>query len=153
MQIAFVDTPGLEKPKSALSHVLSDSAKRGLVDSDVVVFVTEAPQSVSRAEVDAKDRTVLKALEGLDAPVVLAINKVDRLKDKSSLLPFIDEYQHVRFFEAVVPISATRGTNLEALVLEIQHRLPEGFPLRRRLPHGPTRAVLRERSSSVKPRC
>lgn len=126
-QIAFVDTPGLERPKGALGRVLSDSARRGLTDSDVTVLVTEAPKTTGTSEINDKDRTVLRALEAFKIPVILAINKVDRLKDKDKLLPFIDAYQKACEFDAVVPISATRRINLDALISEIRDNLPEGL--------------------------
>jgi len=125
-QVAFVDTPGLERPKGALGRVLIDSAKQGLVDCDVAVFVTEAPKASAPPRVDEKDATVLQTLEALNVPVILAINKVDRLKAKEKLFAFIEAYEKARAFDAVVPISATRGTNLDALLGEIRQRLPEG---------------------------
>ena len=127
MQVAFVDTPGLERPKGALGRVLIDSAKQGLVDCDAVVFVTEAPKAGEPLAVHEKDRTALKALETSDVPVILAINKVDRLKVKERLFGFIEAYRNTRPFAAVVPISATRGTNLDALLGEIRETLPEGL--------------------------
>lgn len=126
-QVAFIDTPGLERPKGALGRVLIDSAKQGLVDCDVAVFVTEAPKESAPARVHEKDATVLQMLEALHVPVILAINKVDRLKAKEKLFAFIEAYQKEREFGAVVPISATRGTNLDALLSEIRERLPEGL--------------------------
>ena len=126
-QVAFVDTPGLERPKGALGRVLIDSAKQGLVDCDVVVFVTEAPKASAPPKVSEKDATVLQTLEVSNVPVILAINKVDRLKAKDRLFGFIEAYQKKRAFDAVVPISATRGTNLEELLGEIRGRLPEGL--------------------------
>lgn len=126
-QIAFVDTPGMERPKGALGRVLSDSARQGLADSDAVVFVTEAPRATGAAELDGKDHMVLQTLEAVKTPVILAINKVDGLKDKDRLLPFIDAYQKARPFVAVVPISATRRINLDALIGEIRNSLPEGL--------------------------
>jgi GTP-binding protein Era len=126
-QVAFVDTPGLERPKGALGRVLIDSAKRGLVDCDSVVFMTEAPRASAPPGVHEKDITALQALKDSNVPVILAINKVDRLKAKDRLLPFIEAYQKERTFDAVVPISATRGTNLEALLDEIRATLPEGL--------------------------
>ena len=126
-QVAFVDTPGLERPKGALGKVLIDSARQGLVDCDSVVFVTEAPKASAPPEVHEKDVTALQALEASNTPVILAINKVDRLKAKERLFAFIEEYQKKRAFDAVVPISATRGTNLDALLDEIRATLPEGL--------------------------
>lgn len=126
-QVAFVDTPGLERPKGALGRVLIDSAKQGLVGCDVAVFVTEAPKASARPQVDERDATVLQTLDVANFPVILAINKVDRLKEKGKLFAFIEAYQKRRAFDAVVPISATRGTNLDALLGEIRGRLPEGL--------------------------
>ncbi len=126
-QVAFVDTPGLERPKGALGRVLIDSAKQGLVDCDTIVFVTEAPKAGAALAVHEKDWTALQALEATNVPVILAINKVDRLKVKERLFAFIEAYQKNRAFAAVVPISATRGTNLDALLSEIRATLPEGL--------------------------
>jgi GTP-binding protein Era len=126
-QIAFVDTPGLERPKGALGRVLSDSAKQGLMDSDCVLFMTEAPRTSAPPRVHEGDAEVLDVIQTVKAPVILAINKVDRLKNKALLLPFIEAYQQRCAFDAVVPISATRGTNLDALIREIRGRLPEGL--------------------------
>lgn len=126
-QIAFVDTPGLERPKGALGRVLIDSAMQGLLDCDVVVFMTEVPKPGTPLQVHDKDRAVLSAIEASTAPVVLAINKVDRLKDKSRLFGFIEAYGQARDLAAVVPISATRGTNLDALLTEIRAALPQGL--------------------------
>ncbi|MEM7436238.1 MAG: GTPase Era, partial [Myxococcota bacterium] len=126
-QIAFVDTPGLERPKGALGQVLGDSARRGLTDADVIVLVTEPPKAGQGLSVPDDDRLVMQALETTRAKVVLAINKVDRLKAKERLLPLIEAYQEIHPFAAVVPISATRGTNLDALLDEIRAQLPEGL--------------------------
>jgi GTP-binding protein Era len=126
-QIAFVDTPGLERPKGALGQVLIDSAKRGLLDCDCIVFVTEAPKNDGPVGVHEKDAAVLDAIEESGAPTVLAINKVDRLKAKERLFAFIEAYQKKLGFAAIVPISATRGTNRDALIGEIRKTLPEGL--------------------------
>ncbi|MBW2508470.1 MAG: GTPase Era, partial [Deltaproteobacteria bacterium] len=126
-QIAFVDTPGLERPKGALGQVLIDSAKQGLLDCDAIVLVTEAPKPGAPASVHEKDLAVIEALEASNAPVLLAINKVDKLKAKNRLFAFIEAYQEKRAFAAVVPISATRGTNLDALLSEIRATLPAGL--------------------------
>ncbi|MGB5546957.1 MAG: GTPase Era [Polyangiales bacterium] len=126
-QVAFVDTPGLERPKGALGRVLIDSARQGLVDCDSIVFVTEAPKPGAALGVHEKDRTALQALESSNVPVILAINKVDRLKVKERLFGIIEAYQKNRAFAAVVPISATRGINLDALIGEIRQTLPEGL--------------------------
>ncbi|MGB5697391.1 MAG: GTPase Era [Polyangiales bacterium] len=126
-QIAFVDTPGLERPKGALGRVLSDSAREGLLGCDSAVLVTEAPKADAIPQIHPKDLPALRALAESKVPVILAINKVDKLRDKERLLAFIDVYRNERSFDAIVPISATRGTNLEGLLHEIRETLPEGL--------------------------
>ncbi len=126
-QIAFVDTPGVARPRSALHRVLVEQAELGLAGCDVALLVTEVPPAFRGApRVSERDASVLAMLEDANLPVILALNKVDRLRDKRLLLPLIEAYQRAREFAAVVPISATKGTNLAPLVEEIRRRLPEG---------------------------
>ncbi|MEM9862655.1 MAG: GTPase Era [Myxococcota bacterium] len=122
-QIAFVDTPGLARPKSALHRVLVDQAKEGLALADVVLFMVEAPKE--SAELAPADQLALEMV-GKDAPIVLAINKVDRVRDKSALLPLLAHCQEHYDFASVVPISATKDKAFEALLAELRQHLPEG---------------------------
>lgn len=127
MQIAFVDTPGMHRPVTALGRSIVEEAKAGLADVDVVVLVTDVPKALgpgSGPSVDEDD--VLRALEDVHVPVVLALNKVDALRDKSKLLPLLAKWNERRKLAAIVPISATKGTNLDALVREIAEHLPPG---------------------------
>lgn len=126
-QIAFVDTPGLARPKSALGKALGETARAGLVDADLVLFVTEAPTGKARLAVHPDDEPVLDHVRETGQPALLVINKVDTLRDKSRLLPLIEAYRERLPFEAIVPLSATDGTNVDALVGEIRARLPEGL--------------------------
>ncbi|MEZ4324795.1 MAG: GTPase Era [Polyangiales bacterium] len=129
-QIAFVDTPGLHRPKSALGKVLLEQAELGLANADVVVFMTEIPSKPARSgEVDNvrdDDKRVLELIASTKAPKILAVNKVDLLKDKSRMLPLLQSYQDVMSFDAVVPLSARKRLNFEALVGEIRKHLPVG---------------------------
>lgn len=132
-QVAFVDTPGIARPRTALHHVLVEQAELGLTDADVIVFMTEVSVPKKHGKEPFRPRFLdadlepLKALQEVKAPVILAINKVDRLKQKELLFPLIEAYMDKREFAAVVPMSATRQTNLEALMKEIRPRLPEGL--------------------------
>ncbi|MCB9611836.1 MAG: GTPase Era [Sandaracinus sp.] len=130
-QIAFVDTPGMLTPRSALHEVLVEQARLGIAEADVVVFLTESPADARGekpyVEVRDADRPALAMLEGSKAPVLLAVNKVDRLKNKQLMLPFLEAYQALHPFTAVVPVSARTGVNLDALVKEIRQHLPEGL--------------------------
>ncbi len=117
-QYVFVDTPGFQtKFSNALNRAMNRGVTQTLADVDVVVFVIEA------GRFDAKDRAVMKLLPA-DRPVILAVNKTDRLKDKAVLLPFLAEVAAERDFAAVVPISAAKGRQTEQLLAEVRKHLP-----------------------------
>ena len=118
-QIVYVDTPGLHRQKNtALNRLLNRTATSALADADVAVFLVDALRWTQ------EDELVLERLGSFAHPVVLALNKVDRLQAKQALLPLIERLSGKRDFAAVVPVSARRGTNLAALETELVQRLP-----------------------------
>lgn len=121
VQIALIDTPGLHTgAKTALNRVMNETAVASLSGIDVVLFVVEAGQW------RADDAAALARLEKLDMPVGLVVNKTDRVPDKTQLLPFIEQMAARRNFDFVVPISAQRADNLEALIGECSAHMPMG---------------------------
>jgi GTP-binding protein Era len=122
-QFVFVDTPGFQtKHRSRLNARLNKSVREALGDVDVAVWVVDGERIV-----DA-DLAVL-ALVPSRVSVVVAVNKVDALADKSALLPRLAGIAALREFAAIVPVSAEKGTQLAALRDEIAKALPEGPPL------------------------
>ena len=120
VQFVFVDTPGFQtREPSRLNARLNRAVRDALVDVDAVVFVVDA------ARVTDADRAVL-ALVPAGVPAIAALNKIDAVKDKRSLLPRIAELAKLREFAAIVPVSAERGTDLPVLVQAIANLLPEG---------------------------
>ena len=121
-QYVFVDTPGFQtKHSSALNRTMNRGVTQALQDVDVICFVIEA------GRFGDADRKVL-ALLPEDRPVILVLNKIDQLKDKATLLPFVAKLAEIRNWAAVVPVSAEKGTQAEALLSEIKKALPEqGF--------------------------
>ncbi len=119
-QLVFVDTPGLhQRGRKALNAALNRTALASLSDVDVVLFVVEAGRWTD------EDEAVLRHLQGVRAPVGLVLNKVDRVADRSRLLPELQKLAERREFAFVVPLSARRRDNLDALIGEVQRRLPE----------------------------
>jgi GTP-binding protein Era len=119
-QFVFVDTPGFQtKHRSRLNARMNKAVREALGEVDVVVWVIDAARLVPA------DRDVL-ALVPPTVPVVAAVNKVDALDDKSTLLPLLATLGALREFAAVVPVSAEKGTQLAALKDEIAKALPEG---------------------------
>lgn len=124
-QIAFVDTPGFSRPKTALGKLLAQEAESGFADADVLLFVTDADGR--SAGVRSDDEPVLAKIRDTKRPTLLIVNKVDRIKDKTKLLPLLTAYNERFPFAATVPTSAARGTNLDRVIAEIRTHLPAGL--------------------------
>ena len=120
-QMIFVDTPGIhtEEPR-ALNRHMNREATTALRDVDVVVFVVE------RDLWNEGDAHVLEKLSHLECPVILVINKVDRMADPDQLLPHIQWLSEQYPFTEIVPVSALRSRNLDRLEQTIRGYLPEG---------------------------
>ena len=118
-QAAFFDTPGLERPASKLGRFLLEEVKAACSGADLALFMTDD------AEGEA-DENALALIEDAGVPAFLVINKVDRLKDKTKLLPVLAKYAEDDGFKSVYPISALKGDNVEPLVEDIIGALPEG---------------------------
>ncbi len=127
-QIAFVDTPGLERPRSVLGRVLVEEAQASLEDTDAVLVVIDATTHGTGGDpIAAADAELLEQVARVGHPVVVALNKVDKVKDKSALLPKLAAWTERFELAATVPISALRSDNLEPLVRELRALLPEGL--------------------------
>jgi GTP-binding protein Era len=122
-QYVLLDTPGLHAPRNRLGQRMNAAARGAARDADVVVLVVAAPREGAEARANAADIAIAEELAG--AACVLAINKTDRLRDKSALLPFIASFADHHAFAAVVPVSAKRGTGLARLLEEVRSLLPE----------------------------
>ena len=122
-QWIFVDTPGFQtRHRNALNRLMNRAVTQALSDVDVVLLVVEGTRFA------AEDRALL-ALLPKDRPVVLVINKTDRLADKSRLLPFLERMSGVHPFAALVPLSAEKGEGIERLLAVVGDLLPEGPPV------------------------
>ncbi|WP_236250316.1 GTPase Era [Microbulbifer sp. ALW1] len=120
-QIIFVDTPGLHAgEEKAINRYMNRAAISSTRDVDVVVFVVE------RARWTEGDELVAQKLRGLKCPLIIAVNKVDQLENKSDLFPQLQALSE-RFPDAeIVPLSALREANLDSLEKVIIERLPQG---------------------------
>jgi GTP-binding protein Era len=127
LQIAFVDTPGMHRPENALGRALVEAAKGTLADAEVVLLLTQADPGAKLGSVLGPAEQELLATIGGDKPIVLAINKVDRVKPKQLLLPLLEKCAKAHPFAAIVPISARARDNLDALIGEVGACLPPGL--------------------------
>jgi GTPase len=123
-QIAFVDTPGLHsQARRALNKAMNRTAAAALEEADLVVLVVEA------LVWNAEDELVLKRIARANRPALVAVNKVDRVKPRERLLPYLAELEGRHPFLALVPVSALKGSNLDDLRNSIARHLPRSPPL------------------------
>lgn len=121
VQMVFVDTPGLHlRERGALNAIMNRSAAAALTDVDLVLFVVESGRWTD------EDDAVLKRLRRGTVPVGLVLSKVDRQRSRADILPEIERLSQRHSFAFVVPLSALRGENLDALLDEIRPRMPAG---------------------------
>ena len=119
-QVIFLDTPGVHKPKHKLGSHMAKATEGALHGVDVVVFVVDATEKMGAGE-----QYILKQLEKVRVPVLLAVNKIDLLR-REETLPIIASYAKTYDFAGIVPISARAEENLAGLLDEIKKHLPEG---------------------------
>ncbi len=123
-QVVFIDTPGLHQGgKQAINRYMNRAAAGALADADVIVVVVEA------RKLTEEDEAVLARVATASAPVGLVINKVDRVREKVQLLPFIDALRQRGAFEFILPVSAETGEGCDLLEQALIARMPLGEPL------------------------
>ena len=122
-QIIFVDTPGFHSgQKRALNRYMNKVAANALRGVDIVLYL------IDKLDWQEDDLQRLKSIP-TETCVILVVNKIDKLKDKNSLLPFIEERNKDGLFSSIIPISALKGMNLDELVVFICDKLPYGSHL------------------------
>jgi len=122
-QALFIDTPGIhQRGDGALNRYLNRAARSAIGDTNLVLFVVEALRWT------AEDDLALEALVNAKVPAIAVINKVDGVPDKTALLPYLQALAARYPFLALLPVSAARGTGIEALGQAVIAALPEGEP-------------------------
>jgi len=120
-QMIFIDTPGIHVgDRRAINRYLNQAAQSALGNADVIIWVIDQPQW------RPGDDAVEDRLANIGVPVILAINKIDRVSDKKSLLPFLSTANDRFAFQEIIPLSAFKGTNVEVLERSAMALIPEG---------------------------
>jgi len=142
-ELAFLDTPGIHKPKTELGSRMNSSAMSAAESADVVVFVTDATEGVKQVqkklkrsdvtpplvELAPEDSALLKSIRSLQkVPAILVLNKIDAVRDKGLLLPLLQSYLDAVPFRTLIPLSALKNDGVDRLLDEIAAALPEGEP-------------------------
>ena len=123
-QIVFVDTPGVHKPGHLLNRRMMSAVHDAILSVDLLVLMRDASVSTGNG-----DRFVLNLVKQAEKSSLLVLNKIDKIKEKSDLLPLIESYSKEFEFAEIVPISALKGDAIENLLDQIVKHLPEAEPI------------------------
>jgi GTPase len=119
-QIIFLDTPGIQEPRTRLDQQMMEEVRASLAERDLLLFLVDASQPFG-----SRDEAALEWVRRAGAPSFLILNKIDQLP-KLQLLPLMDRCRKLHDFAEIIPVSALKGENLPLLVERIVARLPEG---------------------------
>ena len=119
-QIIFIDTPGIHKPRTKLGETMNETAWGTIPETDITLFIVEATSS----KIGKGDSLIIEKLKEKKTKTILLINKID-LIEKEKLLNLIETYSKEYEFQAIIPISAANGENIDKILDEIEKHLPE----------------------------
>ena len=117
-QMILLDTPGIIKPRYGLQEAMMKDVSTSTSDADILVFLADATR-------DSVDDMTLKYMGG--KPAILVLNKIDKVRQED-VLPLVTRYMEAHPFDEVIPVSAIKGKNLDAVIETIQSRLPLSPP-------------------------
>ena len=123
-QIVFVDTPGVHQPGYELNRRMMVAVQEALLGVDLVCVIRDASVSTGNG-----DRFVLDLVKRAEKSALLLLNKIDKLEDKSALLPLIDWYRNEYDWREIIPISALKDEMTDVLIESCFRHLPEGEPI------------------------
>ena len=125
-QLVFIDTPGLHKPKNKLSDHMLKAVKDSVTDIDAIIFMADCTRKIG-----VQEKNMLESLRKSGTPVILVLNKIDLLEDKSELIKIISGFNSLYDFKAVIPVSVTENDGIDIIVEEVKKlavESPHYFP-------------------------
>ena len=120
-QMIFIDTPGIHKPKNRLGKILNKEAYISMDDVDIILFLVDITENLGKG-----DKFIIDLFKNTSKPVILVINKIDRLP-KSEMLHKIEEYKDLYDFDEIVPVSAVKGDNIDRLISVLKGKLTDNI--------------------------
>ena len=121
VQMVFVDTPGIHKPKNKLGKVLNKEAYYSVNDVDIILWLIDITEELGKG-----DLFVLDVLKNTDKPVILVINKIDKLP-RQEILAKIEQYKDLYNFDEIIPVSATKRENVDHLIEVLSSKLTDNI--------------------------
>ena len=121
VQIVFVDTPGIHKPVTKLGKTLNRQAYYSIEDTDIILFLVDAFEGLGKGDI-----YILDKLKNIDKPVILIINKIDKITHEE-ILKRIDDYRELYDFDEIIPVSALTKNNVDDLINTLKKYLPDNI--------------------------
>ena len=121
VQIVFVDTPGIHKPVNKLGKTLNRQAYYSIEDTDIILFLVDAFEGLGKGDIYILDR-----LKEINKPVILIINKIDKISHEE-ILKRIDDYRELYDFDEIIPVSAITKNNVDDLIETLKKYLPDNI--------------------------
>jgi len=121
IQIVFVDTPGIHKPNNKLGQTLNKQAYYSMEDTDILLWIVDAKEPYGKG-----DEFVVEKLKTVDKPVILVLNKIDKIS-REEIMNKIIEYKDLYDFKEIIPVSALKKDNIKELIKVIKQYLPDEF--------------------------
>lgn len=118
-QIVFVDTPGIHRPINKLGNMLNKQAYYSIKDVDVILFLTDVSERIGQG-----DKFIIEELKATNKPVILLLNKIDKIK-KEDILFKISQYKDLYPFKEIIPLSALKKDNIETLIKVLKNYLTD----------------------------
>lgn len=122
IQLVFMDTPGMHKPRNSLGKYMLRSINESVAGVDACLLVAECDRQPGDTE-----KLLMQRFKSMDIPAVLALNKIDKLKDKSAVIEQIAGYGNEFDFDDIVPVSAQTGSGIDELVQALSKQASEGM--------------------------
>ena len=119
-QVVFLDTPGIQMPKNKLGDYMLKISKSTLEEVDVIAFMVDESQEVGKL-----DKYILEELKGIKTPIILLINKIDKLQEEE-IISLIKRYDEMNMFKEIIPISAINNENINRFIQVLKEMLQEG---------------------------
>lgn len=120
-QMVFVDTPGIHKPKHKLGKILNKQTYLTFNDVDIILFLVDITEELGKG-----DKFVIDLFQNINKPVILVINKIDKLP-RLEILKKIDEYKDLYNFDEIIPISAIKHDNIDRLITVLKSKLTDNI--------------------------
>ncbi|MCP4679172.1 MAG: GTPase Era [Deltaproteobacteria bacterium] len=126
VQVIFLDTPGIHRPQGSLGQYMVEAAEAAMLEAEVCVWLIDVADPSRKDSLTKAEHEIAEQVGRIDRPVIVLLNKIDRVKNKSLILPLMEAVSRVPNVEEVIPVSALDGEGVDTFCEQLEKRLPIG---------------------------